>query len=326
MKIRIGETKIGNKTMKKLKKIQKKKEIRKKSEKIKTTIKEQEYLNKIGQDLANKFTITELIAASKGKGYDVHGYLQQNYSYNDDEGFEYINYDLLIDKMILDRAVFFSKKANVPEIIKFTDRVNIEEFYRTVIVCNTPLILKNMPNMHIKKILLYSDKPFSSAISWIDNFDWMLDGYDVKINMGPANIGMIGYLVNEILICVLLHAPGQNQGLADVVFDTKGTLTELNDLVKRYVYEYRQKEKNSDELMEEKDMEVRLAEKMYSDLKKKNLTHYIGSERDFKNFEEDLSGRKRTKKHIKRRKIIFGVITTLLVCAAFYGLILVMGV
>ena len=309
-----SKTKIGKYTLKKLKKIQKKKDNIKKTKKTEITIKQQEYLNKIGEELSKKFTITQLIDASKGKGYEVHGYLQKNY----------IDYNYLIDEMILDRAVFFGKKKNVPELIKFTDKVNLEKFYRTVILCKTPLILKNMPNMHIKKVILYSDKPFNSAITWIDNFEWELDGYEIKINLGPANLGAIGYIVNEILLCVVLHSPGQNQGLADVIFETKSALSELNDLVKRYVFEHRQKEKKFDEILEEKDIELKLAERMYSDLKKKNLEHYIGSERDFRNFEEDRSGIKKTKKQVKRRKIIFGIASIIGLIVAFYVLTVLM--
>ena len=258
----------GTKSIKIMKKAQKRREkIKKRSssqkERKDKNLEEEKLLNEIAYDLSRKFSYTKLSNAVDSKGsYDVHGYMEKTY----------LNYEWLITKMVLDRACFYAVKDYIPERIKFVREIDIKNYHRCVIETSVEITLENYPNFPFNKLILYSKEKIDEGINWIDNYPWILEGYDTSIQLGPANLALLGWATWNIPICLLLHAPGRNEAIFQAKTSAKDLKVEKEEIMKNFIYSYRTYINVMEEKIDEREMESMQYQRLYSDLKRTVLS------------------------------------------------------
>lgn len=247
-------------------------------EKSQRTTEEESRLNTVALELSKKFSYSKLASAVDGRGaYEVHGYMQKTY----------IDYDWLVDNFILDRACFYAKRDYTPEIITFLREVDIKSYYRSVVETPHEIYFENYPQFPFSKVIIYSREPLEKAINWIDEYPWELDGYDTIVNLGPANMGLLGWATWNIPVLLVLHAPGKNRAFFEAKTSSKSLKDEHVEQLKNFIYQYRTYVNVMEEKIGELEMESLQYQKLYSDLKRTVLTNSpISSEEEFRNFEK----------------------------------------
>jgi hypothetical protein len=251
---------------------------KKNEEKSKRTDEEEKRLNEVGLELAKKFSYSKLSVAVDGRGgYEVHGYMQKTY----------IDYQWLINNFVLDRACFYAKRDYTPEIIKFLREVDIKSYHRSVVETPHEIFFENYPQFPFSKVIIYSREPLEKAINWIDEYPWELDGYDTNVNLGPANVGLIGWATWNIPVLLVLHAPGKNKAFFEAKISSKSLRDEHVEQLKSFIYQFRTYINVIEEKISELEMESMQYQKLYSDLKRTVLTNSpISSEEEFRKFEK----------------------------------------
>lgn len=323
----------GKKSIKKMKKVQKKRThelekkrsllgfqiVRKKPRKISTyrkerSIKEEARLNKVGFELSKKFTYSQLVSAIDGRGgFEVHGFMEKTY----------LDYDFLIEKMVLDRACFYAKRDYTPEIINFIREIDIVDCERSVIETSKEIHFENYPEFPFNKLIIYSKGPFDDAINWLDDYPWELDGYDTFVTLGPANLGLLGWATWNIPIVLILHAPGKNKAFFDAVISAKDLKNEKTEQLKNFIYQYRTYVNVMEEKIDEIQLESLQYQKLYSDLKRTIMSSSpISTAEEFNSFERNQ--RKKMPKFSKKTilwSIVFMIIVVMLFVIIFQMMI-----
>ncbi len=155
--------------------------------------------------ILKKIVFKRMEKKSKNKGRRVlSGWMDQEMDLGEE-------YEIPIKKITpFNRLSEEDKKNCVPKQIKFVKFSDIKDYYRCVIETSKKIILDNYPNFPFNKLILYSKEKIDQGINWIDNYDWLMDGFDTYIRLGPANLGFIGKNLNNIPVYLVLHAPGRN--------------------------------------------------------------------------------------------------------------------
>lgn len=279
------------------------------------TAEEEKRLNEAGLELSKKWPYSKLSAAVGGRGgYEVHGYMQKTY----------IDYQWLIDNFVLDRACFYAKRDYTPEIVKFVREIDIKSYSRTVVEASREVCFENYPQFPFSKAIVYSQEPLEKAINWIDEYPWELDGYDTNVNLGPCNMGLIGWATWNIPVLLVLHAPGKNKAFFAAKTSAKALKDEHTEQLKNFIYQYRTYVNVMEEKIGELEMESMQYQKLYSDLKRTVLSNSpVSSEEEFRKFEKQ----KKSTSPIQRNKktVIWGIIIAVLITVIFILTFQVMG-
>lgn len=218
-------------------------------------------VSKIAFQGSKLFPHHEIVASVDGKGgYAVHGWLQENFP---DE------YEDLIDNYVLDRMCYYAKRYYRPEVIKFVRELDLKDMVMTKLNLREDYEFNNYPGLKFRQVIILANDITDNAITWIPNYPHEIDGYDVKVNFGPANLGMLGFCLWNVLLCVLLHSPGKNQCLFEAKIKADD-INELNDDIKsKVIHQLRTSMTPLEDKLDEVYRDALQSEKKYSDLMKK---------------------------------------------------------
>jgi len=220
----------GMQSMKKMKKTQKKREghIKKRKENKREDDKK---LNEVAEELSEIFTYSQLVSGIDGKGsYDVHGYMEKTY----------FDYDWLIQNMVLDRACWFSKKLNKPEVVKFIRKEDMKDLIPNYIKMSYPVTFENYPNNTFESCYIWDTEEINSSAYWIDDYPWTLNGYDTKVSLGPVGLLLLGWAKPDLPIFIIKYKALKNEILMDNILEAK----EINKLLIR-TFEIHLRKQNS---------------------------------------------------------------------------------
>lgn len=191
----------------------------------------EELLNKFALQLSKVFLYHELKAAASGEGgFAVHGWLQVH-APND--------YEELIDSYVLDRACYYAKKHYSPEVLKFVRELDLNALEMTRLQLKRDYKLKNFPGITYQQVIIFANGKLENALTWIPNYLKEFEGSRVPVNYAPANIGMIGLPIWDVLQCVVLHAPGKNQAFLDAKIEAKDIVNSQDNIQKKVIHQIR---------------------------------------------------------------------------------------
>ncbi len=274
---KINKNEPGMKSMKKMRKIQKKREKKMKSKKENKNIEEEKLLNEIAFDLSKKYSYTKLSGAIGGKSnFDVHGYLEKTY----------LNYEWLIEKMVLDRACFYSKKNITPETINMIKKLDIKNYVVNVLHASEIITHDNYPNHPWKKGILLASSSLAESITWQDNYPWCLESYDTYVSLGPANIALIKWIAWDIPVFLLMHAPGNKKSiLPDVIINAKDMSKKTDDIQKGYIRNLRTVIEGDTSIIEESKVSAYRWKQRYFNYKNRRENNEVyDEEKEYKDF------------------------------------------
>ena len=285
-----------------LKNFQDKKEAKKQKFIIRTQA-EIKRLNEVGLELSNVFFLDDLIKASDKKkagieGRHVHGYME----------IQYEDYNWLIDNDVLDRACYLAYKSFKKIHYSTIDTYPLPTMYRTLASWPKKIHYDHFPEFEFNRMVLLSLEPINEAITFIDNYEpYQLDGYDTAVRLGPANLLNAGFPIYDLPVSVVKDTPGKDKFFFEAKTSSEELTKERDELLKKEIFEIRQKEKTNDEVKEELEIESSTARKMYSDLKHKMLSRSpFTDEYEFEEFEKRYV-RKQHQSVIDWKKVLIGL-------------------
>ena len=308
--------KVGMQTVKRfLGKSKQKEEDVKEPEEL--TIAEQKEIDFCAFVLSKKFKYDKLMLASRVKtaqieGREVHGYVQRMFP----------NYVWLINNNVMDRACYLALQDYQPIIHNFVDYYNFPNMYRSLVKLHEKDFFRHFPNFEFNRLVVLSDKPLKSDLTWIHNYPWQTDeGYKTTVSFAPCNFLNMGSPLHDLPVLVLKDAIGKS----NLFFQAKTTaekLTEQKDeLIRKEIFKMREKEKSSDELVDQLEIECQGARRMYHKLKYKMLSRApYADEEEFREFEKKEMSRRQPFGGVDYKRIVMGIIIMVVIIVLIVGI------
>lgn len=312
--------KVGMQTVKRFlgKTIQKRKEEDiEETKREELTMAEQKELDFCAFVLSKKFKYDKLMLASRIKtaqieGREVHGYMQRMFP----------NYDWLINNDVMDRACYLALQDYQPIIHNFVEYYNFPKMYRSLVKLPEKDFFRHFPNFEYDRLIVVSDKPLKSDLTWIHNYPWETDeGYSTTVSFAPCNFLNMGSPLHDLPVLVLKDAIGKS----NLFFQAKTTaekLTEQKDeLIRKEIFKMREKEKSSDELVDQLEIECEGARRMYHTLKYKMLSRApYADEEEFEEFEKKEMSKRQPFGGVDYKRIVMGIIIMIVIIVLIVGI------
>lgn len=262
-------------------------------------------LNEVAKILSGKYTLDKLIKASDPKkagneGREVHGFMEEQFP----------DYFWLIDNDVLDRACHQALKEFKPIHYCYLENFDLENMYLTLVTWDKKVHFDLFPEFEFNRCVLLSLEPINEAINFVNDYEpYELEGYETSVRLGPVNLLNGGLPLYDLPIFVVKDAVGKDK----FFFQAKTSSEELtkirDELLKKLIFEMRQKEKANEEKIEELEIESSVSRKLYADLKHKMLSRSpFSDEHEFEAFEKQYV--KKQQKGIVKiewRKILIGL-------------------
>lgn len=246
------------------KRSEKKEEIKKRDEyQKKVPLRESPYeeVNEVALEIAERFPYNEVFdAVDNKKSPHIHGWLQDNYR----------NFQWLVDNCVMEVASWYSKNRMEKKVflikivsgIKLRDykmsRVELEEMYR----------LDNYPKQPFKNIMFLSEEHLDDALYWIEDAEWIIDGEDVRVNLGRFGGELIGFTDWNLPVVLVTYIPFRNKGIYKAKMDSSDLNNVIVDSRLKLIHTYRTMIKTLESKVDEKTREAKQWKKMYSDFTK----------------------------------------------------------
>jgi len=267
--------------------------------------------------LSRKFNYDKLMLASRIKtaqfeGREVHGYMIRMFP----------DYDWLIDNGVMDRACYLAFKDYQPIIHNFVDNYDFTTMCRSLIILPKKTFFRHFPRFEFGRFVVVSSKPFKTDVTWLNNYPWETDdGYDTTVNFAPCNFLNMGSPLHDLPVFVLKDAIGKS----DLFFQAKTTAEDLtrekDELIRKEVFKLREKEKNSELLVDELKIESKGARRMYYRLKYKMLRRApYADEKEFEEFEKNEKSKRLPFGGINYKRIVIGIIITIVIIVLIIGI------
>jgi len=219
-------------------------------------------VNEVALRIAERFTFKEIFDAndSPKKAPHVHGWIQDNYR----------NFQWLIDNYVLEVASFYAKNKleHKVDIIKILEGIPLRDYVCSRLELEKPKELINYPDQPFINILFMSEVHLDDALLWIEDAEWVIDGEDVRINLGRFGGELIAWISWNIPVILVTYIPFKNKG----IFKAKLEAQDLKDVVidkrLKLIHTYRTMVETLEAKVDEKTREAKQWKKMYSDYKK----------------------------------------------------------
>lgn len=281
------------------------------------TMAEQKKLDFCAFVLSKKFKYDKLMLASRIKtaefeGREVHGYMLRMFP----------NYDWLIDNGVMDRACYFALQDYQPIIHNFVDNCDFTTMCRSLVKLPKRDYFRHFPRFGFDRLVIVSSKPFKTDVTWLNNYPWETDdGYDTTVSFAPCNFLNMGSPLHDLPVFVLKDAIGKS----DLFFKAKTTAEDLtrekDELIRKEVFKLREKEKNSELLVDELKIESKGARRMYYRLKYKMLRRApYADEEEFEAFEKKEMSKRQPFGGINYKRIVIGIIIAILIIVLIVGI------
>ncbi len=269
--------------------------------------------------LSRKYKYRKLMSASKKEsaeieGRDVHGYMQRMFS-ND--------YDWLMENDVLDLACHLALKDYQPEIYSLVEDYDFPTMERSLVFITHNYSFGHYPDFEFNRIVIYSDEPLKKDLTWISNYEWETeDGYDTTVNYAPCNLLNMGSPLHDLPVAVVKDAIGKSKLFFKAKTTSEALTKERNEILKDRFFKMRQKEKMKNDVIEELEIESRVARKKYADLKHKMLSRDTSSdEESFRRWEKGYE-KKQSLENVDIKNVLknlaYVVITVFFLILAIY--------
>ena len=285
-------------------------------ERVILSAKDNKRLDLVGYILAKKFSLDKLVFASeietaRIEGREVHGYMQRMFP----------DYDWLWNNDVLSRACYLAMQDYQPIIHNLATGFDFPNMYRSLVKLPEMDFFKEFPNFEFNRLIILSDEPLKKDMIWLHNYPWQTpEGYDTTMTFAPCQFLNMGSPLHDLPILVLTWALGKG----NLFFKAKTTaekLTEEKDeIIRREIFKQREKEKHTDELIDELEIESEGWRKRYQRLKYKMLNRapYAGEE-EFEEFERKEMRKRQPFNKINYKRIILGIIIVILIVGIIIG-------
>jgi hypothetical protein len=281
------------------------------------TIDEQKKLDFCAFVLSKKFKYDKLMLASRVstaqiEGREVFGYMERMFS----------DYDWLIDRHVMDRACYFALQDYQPIIHNFVDNYDFTKMYRSLVKLTENDFFRHFPNFEYNRLIVISSKPLKTDLTWISNYPWQTsDGYDTTVSFAPCNFLNMGSPLHDLPVLVLKDAIGKSE----LFFKAKTTAEDLtkqkDELIRKEIFKLREKEKNSEELIDELEIESEGARRMYHKLKYKMLNRApYADEKEFEEFERKEMSKMQPFGGVNYKRIAIGIIIMIVIIILIVGI------
>lgn len=295
----------------------KREDVEEEIEEPELTIAEKKELDFCAFVLSKKFNYDKLMLASRIKtaqfeGREVHGYMIRMFP----------NYDRLIQNGVMDRACYLAFKDYQPIIHNFVDNCDFTTMCRSLVKLPKRDYFRHFPRFGFDRFVVVSSKPFKTDVTWLNNYPWETDdGYDTIVSFAPCNFLNIGSPLHDLPVFVLKDAIGKS----DLFFKAKTTAEDLtrerDELIRKEVFKLREKEKNSELLVDELKIESKGARRMYYRLKYKMLRRApYADEKEFEEFEKKELSKRQPFGGINYKRIVMGIIITIVIIVLIVGI------
>ncbi|MFW9968757.1 MAG: hypothetical protein ACFFDF_01065 [Candidatus Odinarchaeota archaeon] len=308
---------IGMKTARRMQERAKQKQKRelKKKEKKERTEAEEERLDYAGFILSRKWDYHKLMLASdvnkaRIEGREVHGFMERVFS----------DYDWLIENDVMDRACYFAYKHPKPVVHNLVNNFDFDKMNLSLVLLPKFEHFDHYSELEYNRVLFFSEHPLRKDLTWISNYEWETDdGYNTTVNYAPCNLLNMGSPLHDLPLVVVKDAVGKSS----LFFKAKTTAEDLtkqrDEIIRNQLFKIRDKQKSTEDLIDELKIESAGARKKYSDLKKKMLSRDPSTtEEKFRRWEKTYDRRQSisnidTRKLIIRLIAIFAVIMLIMV-------------
>ncbi|MFX1238763.1 MAG: hypothetical protein ACFFAS_18585 [Promethearchaeota archaeon] len=212
-----------------------------KSDRKSKKVRKEQRILKIGYKISQLWSAQTISMAIKNEGgYEIHGWMKNNFD----------DYDDLINGLVLDRAMYYSKRYYTPEAIKTIQGFkSLDDFEITFLKYKKEIDFKSYPGLKYWQEILLTRNKFEDSFTWIRNYDYEIDEFETKVTYAPANTGLLGFCDYNLPVSLVLHAPGKNEA----IFDVRMEADELNNLKEDINYKIIHQLQNT---LETKDIEV----------------------------------------------------------------------
>ena len=276
------------------------------SKRLKRNVKDEARLNYGAIKLAKKWPYRKLMQAAderKGatKGRDVHGWMEMTFP----------DYEWLVANDVLDRACYLAQLDFKPDVFTHVKGMDLTKMHRSLVLLPkaTHFDHEDFNEFEFDRIVIYSKEPLEKSLNWIEGYPYPLDGYDTKVTLGPANLLNLGLALWDLPVALVKDTPGKNREFFTARVSSTDLTKERDDLIRKFVYKARVKEKDAEEIRDELKIESQSARRMYADLKHKMLSRApFTDEKEFERFEKQYYTSKRPKLRVNWKKLTISLI------------------
>ncbi len=281
------------------------------------TMAEQKKLDFCAFVLSKKFKYDKLMLASrvitaKIEGREVYGYMERMFP----------DYDWLIDRHVMDRACYFALQDYQPIIHNFVDNYDFTKMSRSLVKLPENDSFRGFPNFVYNRLIVISSKPLRTDLTWLSNFPWTTkDGYDTTVSFAPCNFLNMGSPLHDLPVLLLKDAIGKNELFFQAKTTAEDLTRERDELIRKEVFKLREKDKNSEELIDELEIESEGARRMYHKLKYKMLSRapFIDEE-EYEKFEKKEMSKIHPFGGVNYKRIIIGIIIMIVIIVLIVGI------
>ena len=267
-------------------------------------------IKNIAINIARQFPLSEIESAKTdgAEGAAIQGYLQR---YNDHK-------ELIQKEFVLDKAAEIAKRFEIPIIYGIIDHVDLNACFRTIIVLDKPQYFKKEPNLPFDQVLIYSDRPFITAVTWKENQLMEVDDYpNISMTRGKANLNILTRAEFNTPMAHLAHAPGKG-------YSIKGKLEYESKEIEEEAMKYRKEiiENLENKLRDQEDRADHFAKRFRTEQKistnatvKLELLQEKKGQRDIDKITKEYH--KENNPITKNQKIYIGIIIGLCILSCF---------
>lgn len=245
------------------------------------------------------------------EGREVHGFMMWMFH----------DYEWLINNGVMDLACYLAHKDYQPVLHNLIDKYDFANASRSLVLLPKKTFFEHFPNFKFDRLVIISDKPLRQDLTWISNYRWVDDnGYETTVNYAPCNLLNMGSPLHDFPVFVLKDALGRSKLFFKAKTESKD-LTMLGDEhIRKEIFKLRDKQRNTESLVEELKIESAGARKKYSDLKYKMLSRDTSTTKEKFQRWEDAYDRRQTVSSVNVGKIVIGIIIVVAIIVIIMGI------
>jgi hypothetical protein len=185
----------------------------------------------IGEEVALRVTLGEIIAADKGEaeGGAVHGFLKRQFD----------DYDDLIKKdQILDIAQDIAKEIWIPKIAKVIEKIHLDDCVETVVELYEEKYYDHEPHLPFKRMVVFAQEPLEDAVDWKERVPKTIHFFpDIPVTNGYSNIMVPTRITHDIPMVFVAHSPGKDYFVRNLQLDKDEIKKEKNQSLEDMIAE-----------------------------------------------------------------------------------------
>ena len=207
---------------------------------------EERRLQLIGEEIALRSTLGEIIAADKkeAEGGAVHAFLKTHFE----------DYKDLINKhQILDLAQGIAKEIWIPKFVKIVEEVYLKDCVKTVVELFEEASFDHEPHLPFNRAVAYAQEPLEDAVDWKERVPKTIHYFpDIPVTNGYSNIIVPTRITWDTPLIFVAHSPGKDyfvrnlkldeddieeekiQATSDIIADLEAQIIETDDKAKKF--------------------------------------------------------------------------------------------